>query len=162
VISQTFTDRIAQAIGDPGSIAGARLQHTWGPETITRWSTRAVLATLTEPRLTDERQLLVTVLRHMRANGWTFDGHAAEHRGAKLLTTWGRPWHIEGKTGRVLCVWLMSPLGVASRTCLAVDVDSVREAVDLAVAYGMLPLAFSSAYRAGLDAAAPVLAVTRG
>lgn len=36
-------DRIAQAIGDPGSIAGPRVS-----ETLTRWSTRAVLLVLAE------------------------------------------------------------------------------------------------------------------
>lgn len=35
-----IVDRIAQAIGDPGSIVGDRQPF----ETVTRWSTRAVLA----------------------------------------------------------------------------------------------------------------------
>lgn len=52
-----FADRIAQAIGDPGSIVGRKLGPSWGvghdgyserEETVTRWSTRAVLALLAE------------------------------------------------------------------------------------------------------------------
>lgn len=48
-------DLIAQAIGDPGSVVGRRLGPSWGrgndgyareQETVTRWATRAVLATL--------------------------------------------------------------------------------------------------------------------
>lgn len=48
-------DRIAQAIGDPGSVVGRKLGPSWGvgnpgyapeEETVTRWSTRAVLAVL--------------------------------------------------------------------------------------------------------------------
>lgn len=48
-------DRIAQAIGDPGSVVGRKLGPSWGEgnpgyapeeETVTRWSTRAVLAAL--------------------------------------------------------------------------------------------------------------------
>jgi hypothetical protein len=50
-----LTDRIAQAIGDPGSIVGRKLGPSWGKgndgyaeneETVTRWSTRAVEAVL--------------------------------------------------------------------------------------------------------------------
>ena len=50
-------ERIAQAIGDPGSIVGRKLGPSWGEgnpgyapdeETVTRWSTRAVVAVLTE------------------------------------------------------------------------------------------------------------------
>lgn len=53
----TFANRIAQAIGDPGSIVGRKLGTSWGAgndgysehdETVTRWSTRAVLAVLNE------------------------------------------------------------------------------------------------------------------
>lgn len=52
----SLTDRIAQAIGDPGSIVGRKLGPSWGKgndgyaeheETVTRWSTRAVLTVLT-------------------------------------------------------------------------------------------------------------------
>jgi hypothetical protein len=50
-------DAIAQAIGDPGSVAGRRLGPSWGvgkdgyspeQESVTRWSTRAVLKLLGE------------------------------------------------------------------------------------------------------------------
>jgi len=41
---RSFGDRIAQAIGDPGSIVG----RSDGKETVTRWGTRAVLQVLTE------------------------------------------------------------------------------------------------------------------
>lgn len=55
--SPALADRIAQAIGDPGSIVGRKLGPSWGvgndgyserEETVTRWSTRAVLALLAE------------------------------------------------------------------------------------------------------------------
>lgn len=48
-------DEIARAIGDPGSVVGRKLGPSWGvgnagyapeEETVTRWSTRAVLAVL--------------------------------------------------------------------------------------------------------------------
>jgi hypothetical protein len=54
---KTLTDRIAQAIGDPGSIVGRKHGPSWGEgndgyaeheETVTRWSTRAVVAVLVE------------------------------------------------------------------------------------------------------------------
>jgi hypothetical protein len=53
----TLEDRIAQAIADPGSVVGRKLGPSWGPgndgyaeneETVARWSTRAVMALLTE------------------------------------------------------------------------------------------------------------------
>lgn len=53
-----LTDRIAQAIGDPGSIVGRKFGPSWGEgnegyaeqeESTTRWSTRAVLVVLTQP-----------------------------------------------------------------------------------------------------------------
>lgn len=52
-----LTDRIAQAIGDPGSVVGPRRSpgyrtdsphHADTYESVTRWSTRAVLAVLTQ------------------------------------------------------------------------------------------------------------------
>lgn len=52
-----LVDRIAQAIGDPGSIVGRKLGPSWGKgndgyaereETVTRWSTRAVIAVLVD------------------------------------------------------------------------------------------------------------------
>lgn len=56
-MADTFRDRIAQAIGDPGSIAGNRLGPSWGAgnegyaeeqESVTRWATRAVLQVVSE------------------------------------------------------------------------------------------------------------------
>lgn len=53
--SDCNADRIAQAIGDPGSIVGRRLGPSWGEgheayqpveEFVARWATRAVLAVL--------------------------------------------------------------------------------------------------------------------
>lgn len=47
-MQQSLIDRIAQAIGDPGSILPRRFDDDGDPaETITRWGTRAVLAVLT-------------------------------------------------------------------------------------------------------------------
>lgn len=52
---RALADRIAQAIGDPGSIVGRKLGPSWGKgnagyaeneETVTCWATRAVLAVL--------------------------------------------------------------------------------------------------------------------
>jgi len=66
VDNRPLVDRIAQAIGDPGSIAGRKLGPSWGlgnpgyaeqEETVTRWSTRAVLA-LVEPMLAELEQHL--------------------------------------------------------------------------------------------------------
>jgi len=48
---QSLEDRIAQAIGDPGSIVGFR---DWNnDETVVRWGTRAVLAVLAERKIVD-------------------------------------------------------------------------------------------------------------
>jgi len=41
-----LTDRIAQAIGDPGSILPRLRRNTDNPESVIRWSTRAVEAVL--------------------------------------------------------------------------------------------------------------------
>jgi hypothetical protein len=159
VTGQTFTDQVAQAIGDPASIVGPRLDPA---ETITRWSTRAVLAVLAEQPVTANRQLVIAVRRYLLANGWWLRRRAIEHLDSRLLVDWRLGWAADGKTGRVLEIVLLGAGRSVQRVCLAADVEDVREAVDLAVAYGMLPLAFSSSYRAGLDAAAPVLAVARG
>lgn len=57
-------DRIAQAIGDPGSVVGRKLGPSWGvgsdgyaeqEETVTRWSTRAVMAVLGAQAAAEER-----------------------------------------------------------------------------------------------------------
>jgi hypothetical protein len=53
--TRPLADQVAQAIGDPGSIVGRKFGPSWGEgndgyseheETVTRWSTRAVLAVL--------------------------------------------------------------------------------------------------------------------
>lgn len=63
-------DRIAQAIGDPGSIVGRKLGPSWGvgnkgyaaeEESVTRWSTRAVLAVLAAQDAEEERASLQTI-----------------------------------------------------------------------------------------------------
>src|ERR1044071_7183380 len=57
IAATELINRIAQAIGDPGSIVGRRPGPSWGEgnegyaevaESVTRWSTRAVVAVLTE------------------------------------------------------------------------------------------------------------------
>jgi hypothetical protein len=51
---RSFEDRIAQAIGDPGSVVGNRIHTSFGDdrdETITRWATRAVLAVSEDRRV---------------------------------------------------------------------------------------------------------------
>lgn len=114
-----------------------------------------------EQTLTDERQLLVAVRRHLRANGWTLFPGRAIHTDAHLAALWTTPWADDDKAGRILEIRVTGSFGIAKRTCFTAEVDTVREAVDLAVAYGILPLAFSSAYRAGIDATEAVIAELR-
>lgn len=97
----------------------------------------------------DERQLLVAVRRHLRSDGWTVYGDEAEHRGAKLAADWRYEWSVDGKRGRILQIKLLTQYGGTHRIVADVDVDSVQEAVDVAVAIGLLPQGMSSAYRAG-------------
>jgi hypothetical protein len=103
----------------------------------------------------DERQLLAAVSKHRRANSWhpTRTREGFRHNGAHLAVDWHWPWRADNKSGRTFRVRLLYPTGAPQQTVFSADVDSVQEAVDAAVLYGLLPLAFSSAYRAGLDAA---------
>lgn len=105
----------------------------------------------------DERQLLAAVSKHRRTNSWHPTREGFRHNGAHLAVDWHWPWRADNKTGRTLRVQLLYPSGAPQQTSFAADVDSVQKAVDAAVLYGLLPLAFSSAYRAGLDAAETVL-----
>lgn len=105
----------------------------------------------------DERQLLVAVSKHRRAHDWLPTREGFRHNDTLLAVDWHWPWRADNKTGRTFRIRLLYPTGAPQQTILAADVDSIQEAVDVAVLYGLLPLAFSSAYRAGLDAAQAVL-----
>lgn len=111
----------------------------------------------------DERQLLTAVNRHLRADGWTRTHNGIRNIGAHLAADWAYDYHVDGKTGRSLQVRLLGPGGRTERVALEVDVDSVQEAVDVAVAVGLLSQGFSSAYRAGVESIEAVLqAVVHG
>ncbi|MGI5178645.1 hypothetical protein ACQEVZ_20145 [Dactylosporangium sp. CA-152071] len=113
----------------------------------------------TRPHLTRaERDLFTAVRRHLRADGWTVYGDEAEHRGARIAADWTYPWSVDGKTGRILRIKLLTALGSTQRIAADVDVDSVQEAVDVAVALGLLPQGMSSVYQAGLEAPTPPVA----
>jgi hypothetical protein len=50
-VADTFPERIAQAIGDPGSITARKLDSDGQPaEHLTRWQARAVLMVVSEHR----------------------------------------------------------------------------------------------------------------
>lgn len=93
----------------------------------------------------DERQLIAVVLPALRAAGWqpAWQGYWNRTAGLRFRVNSGG-WAV-----------LMSCDGLGSRNkgIFEGEVHSVEHAVDLAVTYGLLPHAFSSAYRAGLDAA---------
>lgn len=101
----------------------------------------------------EERTLLAAISRHRRAGGWHPVRVGFRHPGANLAVDWHWPWRVGNRTGHTLRVQLLYPNGMPQQTSFAADVNSVEEAVDAAVVAGVLPLAFSSAYRAGLAAA---------
>lgn len=100
----------------------------------------------------DERLLLAAVNRHRRADGWTPGDSETIHPGAKLAADWRYGYTVDGKDGRTLRIRLLTDHGSTHRVAAEVDVDSVREAIDVAVALDLLPQGLSSAYRAGLEA----------
>lgn len=101
----------------------------------------------------DERTLLAAISKQRRADGWAPTREGFRHLGARVAVDWHWPWRVGNHTGKTLRVQLLHPSGAPDQTSFAADVDSVQEAVDCAVVAGLLPLAFSSAYRAGLAAA---------
>lgn len=104
------------------------------------------------PLTRDERDLLAAVSRHLRADGWTLTPGRARHPSG-IAACWQYDWHVDGKTGRSLQVRILNRHGYTARVPLEVDADSVREAVDVAVAVGLLPQGMSSAYQAGRESA---------
>jgi hypothetical protein len=97
---------------------------------------------------TDEIALVREIVRWRRNHGIDF---------VRRLHPYGAPYWKDYRTGRE--VW-QRPNGeqmamISDRDSLnvAVGADSVTQAVDVLVAYGYLPLRFSSAYRAGWHAA---------
>ncbi len=105
----------------------------------------------------DERTLLAAVSKHRRTNGWRPVRGGFRHEGAFVGIDWHEPWLFDGHTGHTIVVRLLDRHLSTRRVCHEVDVDSVQEAVDVAVLAGVLPAAFSSTYRAGLAAAEAVL-----
>jgi hypothetical protein len=76
--STELTDRIARAIGDPGSVVGRRYSPSWGigqdgysleEETVTRWSTRAVLAVIAATSEADEQDSIALAEQWITAAG---------------------------------------------------------------------------------------------
>lgn len=111
------------------------------------------LTDTTRPFTRDERDLVAAVRRHLRADGWKLYPGEAEHRGAHLAADWTYAWNTDNKNGRVLRVRLLTPHGSTQQVVAEVDVDSVREAVDVGAAIGLLPQGMSSQYRAGRESA---------
>lgn len=112
---------------------------------------------MTQNLTDDERQLVIAASKHRRANGWRRIPGGFRHDGALLAVDWHEPWLVDGYTGRTIRVRLLDHAFHTQRVCYEVDVDTVQEAVDVAVLAGLLPAAFSSTYRAGLAAADAVL-----
>lgn len=106
----------------------------------------------TRPLTRSERDLIVAARRHLRADGWTFYHREAEHRRAQIAADWTYAWNTDGKDGRVLRIRHLTPHGSTQQIAAEVDVDSVREAIDVVVALGLLPQGMSSQYKAGIEA----------
>lgn len=97
----------------------------------------------------DERKRLAAVLKYLRANGWqaAWQGYWNRTAGFRFRV------NVNGWAVLMTC----DNLGSRAKGIFEGDVKTVEHAIDLAVTYGVLPVAFSSAYRAGLDAAETVL-----
>jgi hypothetical protein len=95
----------------------------------------------------DERTLLAAVSKHLRIDGWLFDHGIARNPAERLNANWMYP----RGDGRMLQLRRLNEHGFTDRVPLEVAVDSVTEAVDVAVALGLLPQGMSSAYRAGRE-----------
>ena len=110
----------------------------------------------TRPYLTRaERDLLAAISRYCRTAGWRYGGisgagdFVAPDR--SLDVDW---WSYHRADSTVLQISTLSAYGTHTASICTAEVGSVAEAVDIAVAYGLLPADFSSAYRAALTDAA--------
>lgn len=98
-----------------------------------------------------DRQLLVDVRRWAIANGWhlTWLGwaNAATVDGATVIVEWYHGELVVSRRNQASGQWSASLFRADQRRH---PVDSVREALDILVALGIVPARFSSAYRAAL------------
>lgn len=90
----------------------------------------------------DERRLLAAVSRWARRNGWRRGAWSGWHSPDGLVDVW------VDRDGLAVRRYDRTPGAGVPRTMVCA-VASVREAVDLLVASGVLPVEFSSAYTAG-------------
>lgn len=108
-----------------------------------------IVSPTTRPRLTrGERDLLARVSRYCRQAGWRYgltSRFTAPDR--SLDADW---WSYHRADSTLLQISTLSRVGTPTGSVCSAEVSSVREAVDIACAYGLLPLDFSSAYRAAL------------
>lgn len=104
----------------------------------------------TRPNLTrDERDLLAAISRYCRQAGWRFAGFNGNgdfvSPDLSLDVDW---WSYHRGASTVLHISNLSRYGAHTTSICTAEIGSVREAVDIAVAYGLLPQNFFSAYRA--------------
>lgn len=111
---------------------------------------------VTRPHLTrGERDLLAAISRYCRAAGWCYGGV----NGASNFTDPDKTldvdwWSYHRGASTVLQISTISAYGTHTGSICSAEIGSVREAVDIACAYGLLPQDFSSSFRAAVDAAA--------
>lgn len=105
----------------------------------------------TRPHLTrDERDLLRGVFRYCHLAGWRMGG-AQGRRGnfvspdKSMDADW---WSYRRPDGTILQLSTLTEWGTPKGSICHAEISSVREAVDIACAYGLLPQDFSSAHRA--------------
>lgn len=117
----------------------------------------------TRPHLTPaERQLLATVSRYAHAAGWRMGGKKGLGSfvapDQSLDVDW---WSFHRADSTVLQITALTEWGTPKGSICHAEISSVREAVDIACAYGLLPQDFSSAHQAAVDAAALAPRYTR-
>lgn len=118
---------------------------------------------VTRPHLTrGERDLLAAISRYCRDAGWRYGGV----NGASNFTAPDRSldadwWSYHRGGSTVLQLSTLSAFGTHTSSICSAEIGSVREAVDIACAYGLLPQDFSSAFQAAAEAAALAPRYTR-
>jgi hypothetical protein len=107
--------------------------------------------TLNPPITADERLLLAAVSRWAHDQGWERDVLPEWYHSRDRLTNiaWG-----DGTRGALDIEVKADRYGPRLLDVSIPDVTSVRQAVDLLVAFGVLPAWFSSAFAAGMAAGA--------
>lgn len=108
----------------------------------------------TRPYLTrDERDLLAAVSRYCRAAGWRMGG--ARGLGSfvcpdkTLDVDW---WSFHRADSTVLQISALTEWGTPRGSICHAEISSAQEAVDIGVAYGLLPADFSSGFKASGEA----------